>query len=561
VPGQRAELAALSVLETTFGVALERPVVELPAGLEDASPAELPTLRAGQELLIAARMNGPVSGDVVLRGTVGGKAYENRFPLALAPSQSRGNAFVPRVWAALTIERMELDGQSEDQARIVAMSQAYGVLSRHTSLLVLESPAMFRAFGVDRSRSLVSWSGDEAAEGVESTGAVDFAVTRSAGATGGVLASVKDDDGASEGDADAALAPPAEPAATEDREDRAGRAKKTKAAEKAPSLPSGRRPGGRVWIPMRREWFRTGSIRDFDGISPVMLDAVARAEAALASQPDSRERHRALVQALAYSGDLERAYQLASKWLERDRLDPEALATMADLLGRQGRRAEAVRLLSGVVDLEPENRALHARLAAAYDRIGASARSCGHRIALAALAPADGAALGGALRCQRATGLAAGADRLLRATSDKLRAALELRAAQPATGERATGELIIDASWSDAVDLDVSLVTPDGRRVSWLGGRNGLAVERAGEAGRERLALRRLPAGNYLVEVARTDPADQHPIAGSVTLRALAASRTLPFSMTGPRTVIARVTVARRSRLVPLEPGTVLLPR
>ena len=44
----------------------------------------------------------------------------------------------------------------------------------------------------------------------------------------------------------------------------------------------------------------------------------------IAEEPNSRERHRALVQALAYSGDLDRAYQVASAWLERDRLDRRA---------------------------------------------------------------------------------------------------------------------------------------------------------------------------------------------------------------------------------------------
>ena len=539
VPGQRAELAALSVLETTFGVALERPVVALPAGLEDASPAELPTLRAGQELLIAARMSGPVTGDVVLRGTVGGKPYENRFPLALSPSESRGNAFVPRVWAALTIERMELDG--EDPDRIVAMSQAYGVLSRHTSLLVLESPAMFRAFGVDRSRPQITWTGDEAAEGVESSGAVDF--DPASNRFGGVLGNAQGDDGA---------APAARPAATADLEDPHGGAKGKKAAEKAPSVPMD--PRGRRWIPMRREWFRVGSIRTFDGVSTASLEAVSRALSALASQPDSRERHRALVQAFSFAGDLDRAFEMASKWLERDRLDPEALTTMADLLGRQGRRADAVRLLSGVVDLAPEDRALHARLAAAYDRIGATAKACSHRIALASLAPDDAALVSGALRCQRATGLADGADRLLRATGDKLRAAVETRAAQPETAERTTGELILDATWGGVADIDVSLVTPEGRRVSWLGGRGGLGVVGAGEAGRERLALRRIPAGNYLVELNRTDPTSSDPVSGAITLRAIDAVQTLPFSMVGDRVVLARITISRRSRLVPVDP-------
>jgi hypothetical protein len=34
---------------------------------------------------------------------------------------------------------------------MVALSQRFRVASRYTSLLVLESPAMFRAFGVERN--------------------------------------------------------------------------------------------------------------------------------------------------------------------------------------------------------------------------------------------------------------------------------------------------------------------------------------------------------------------------------------------------------------------------
>jgi tetratricopeptide (TPR) repeat protein len=582
VPGQRAELAALSVLETTFGVVLKNPVVELPAGLADASPGELPNLRAGQELLIAARMSGPVRGDVVLRGTVGGKPYENRFPLALEPSEARGNAFVPRVWAALTIERMELEGRGEDQARIVALSQAYGVLSRHTSLLVLESPAMFRAFGIDRSRSQVAWSGEEAAEGVESGGAVDYhGDTRRSRRAGAIRLKASAAEDAGTDDADMADASPlhagggdansstladlsSEDASADFEEtdeepaDEKPAEKNKKADARGPrvsELPA-RRPidGGRVWIPMRRVWFRVGSVSEFGRISPRILDAVARAEASLGQQPDSRERHRVLVQALAYAGDLDRAFQVASAWLERDRMDPEALGYLADLLGRQGRRAEAVRMLSGAVDLAPGNRALHLRLAAAYDRVGEAAQACSHRIALAAIAPADADLLSGALRCQRAVGRHDGAERLVRATrDDRLRSAVETSAAVPRAGERAKPELLLDASWAGAVDLDLSLVTPDGKRLSWLGGRTGLAAERAGDAGRERLGLRRLPAGNYLIEVARSDPGDRTPVSGTIAVSALGARRTLPFDLTESRVVVGRVAVARRSRLVPLD--------
>src|SRR5690606_22457726 len=72
VPGQRVSTAALSVLETTYGVALRDARLELPAGLVEVAPERLPTIRAGEEVIVTARMSSAseVSGDVVLRGTV-----------------------------------------------------------------------------------------------------------------------------------------------------------------------------------------------------------------------------------------------------------------------------------------------------------------------------------------------------------------------------------------------------------------------------------------------------------------------------------------------------------
>jgi len=559
VPGQRAELAALSILETTFGVSLKNPVVELPAGLEDVSPAELPTVRAGQELLIAARLSGPVKGDVVLRGTVGGKKYENRFPLALEPKNARGNAFVPRMWAALTIERLELEGRGEDASRIIALSQAYAVLSRYTSLLVLESPAMFRAFGVDRSRPAVEWTGDEDADSVESTGATDFggklnkggfAVGHASGA--GVVAN-----------GTSMPMPASKPAATTKAADsgddmimdssRDRRESKKVTLEKAPArqMPPPR-VDGRRWIPMRREFFRVGSVARFDGVHPNILDAVSRAETSLRLEPNSRERHRALVQALAYAGDLERAHAVASQWLERDRLDAEALGYMADVLARSGRRDDSIRTLSGAVDLQPDDRALHERLAAAFERVGAAERACAHRIALAAIAPADTALAGRAVRCLRAIGRSDAADRLLSAADPDVRQKIELTASEPPALERATGDLVLSARWTGPSDLDLSLIAPDGKRLSWLGGRRGLTADGAGRPGSESLALRRIPAGNYLVEVARTDPADHTPITGTIHVRVLGVDRDLVFDLSSGHTTAGRIAVSRRSRLVPL---------
>ena len=98
-------------------------------------------------------LTGDVSGDVDrASGTVAGQTFEQRYPVKLAVSSAAGNGFVPRLWASLAIDQLERDGKGEDRARIVALSQGYGVMSRETSLLVLESQAMFDAFGVDRSQ-------------------------------------------------------------------------------------------------------------------------------------------------------------------------------------------------------------------------------------------------------------------------------------------------------------------------------------------------------------------------------------------------------------------------
>src|SRR5262249_46829569 len=146
--------------------------VELPAGLSEVAAAggspgnkttitTLPTLRAGNEVLIAARLAGNVAGEVVLRGRVAGEKFEQRYPLKLAVSTAAGNGFVPRLWSTLAIEQLERQGRGDDRARIVALSQGYGVMSRETSLLVLESQAMFDAFGVDRSQPTAKWTGEE----------------------------------------------------------------------------------------------------------------------------------------------------------------------------------------------------------------------------------------------------------------------------------------------------------------------------------------------------------------------------------------------------------------
>ncbi|MCW5807755.1 MAG: FecR domain-containing protein, partial [Deltaproteobacteria bacterium] len=369
VPGQSVKTAAVAGLESTYGTALRDATIELPAGLADVAPTVLPTVRAGEEVLIAARMTGDVAGNVVVRGTVAGEKFEQTYPLRLAVSSASGNGFVPRLWASLAIEQLERRGRGDERPRLVALSQGYGVMSKETSLLVLESQAMFDAFGVDRSRPAApAWTGEEALDEVVANGTVaPQQIAQKTMALGrGAAAAPKDAGAIMSPDLDKAEMPPG-------------------ALKKAPSRPMGPRldpfsDSGR--IAMRRTWIRVPSVSAYDKVHPAIVQAIGDAERALAKNPDSRERHRNLVQALSYAGELDRAHAMATKWLGRDQLDPQALGYQADLLGRAGKRELGLRTLAGVVDLDADRAAPHERMVRAYEAVGRLAQACGHRIAL-----------------------------------------------------------------------------------------------------------------------------------------------------------------------------------
>lgn len=173
-PGEKLETAAIDVLGATYGITLRDVEVVLPDGLYDVAPAKLPPLRAGGETIVAARLRGDkVKGDAIVRGKVGGQPFEARYPLDVATTTDDGNAFVPRLYAALRIADRERDGGDAARAELVKLSQRFAVPSKFTSLLVLESEAMFQAFGIDRTNRAPSWSGEVAASAsvVAATGA------------------------------------------------------------------------------------------------------------------------------------------------------------------------------------------------------------------------------------------------------------------------------------------------------------------------------------------------------------------------------------------------------
>jgi tetratricopeptide (TPR) repeat protein len=605
VPGERTSSTALAVLETTYGVSLEDATFELPEGLSDVAPTALPTIRAGEEVIVSARLDRPsISGDVIVRGTVGGEAFEQRYPVTVEPSTSAGNLFVPAQWASSTIERLELEGRGEDEARIIALSKAYSVMSRHTSLLVLESESMFRAFGIDREdQQQAAWTGDEAAEG--SVAAGQLAVESETDLLQGALASGEADvggvgtlgltghgrggggtgsgygigagsgagglrarrsaapmDGDSAANLDdsfaradrAAESPAAEP--REASREQVARRPATSATTAAPAAPMA---GGAAVVPMqprgpgqwmRRVWVRVGDVSNSNEITFREQETARIAEQNLAAMPDSRDRHRIAVRALARAGNVSRALEVADAWIARDRMDPEALAARADLLARSGRRDEALRVLTGIVDLRPDDALLQERLANAFERAGQSERSCSHRVAMAEIDTTNADRVGAAVRCERATGRSSMADVLLRSVrEERTRERAARVAGEAATPLPSRGDLFLDASWSGGDDVDLTLIAPDGSRISWMGGRTNVVATAPTASGTETLGLRSATAGNYLIEVSRTSATDRRPITGSIRVRVLDSTETIRFTLRGDREVVGRAIVRREQRM------------
>ena len=134
-------------------------------------PANLGSIAAGAEELVVARLTqARVQGDVVLRGEVAGEAFERHFTVELVAEPGEANAFVPRLYASVAIAELEASMDEGARRRSIELSTRYNVASRYTSLLVLESPAMFAAFGLDNRRGAPEWTGELESQKSESAG-------------------------------------------------------------------------------------------------------------------------------------------------------------------------------------------------------------------------------------------------------------------------------------------------------------------------------------------------------------------------------------------------------
>lgn len=144
-------------------------VAELPPGLTDVYPAQLPALRPGDTLTLVGKLAEgdakSLRGDIRLRGQTASGTIDESFQIMLDAEYSNDDvgvhAHLPRTWAQHEITHLTQTQGAAAQQRIVQLSRDYNVLSRFTALLVLENDRMYREFGVDRKATdKHGWKGE-----------------------------------------------------------------------------------------------------------------------------------------------------------------------------------------------------------------------------------------------------------------------------------------------------------------------------------------------------------------------------------------------------------------
>jgi ferric-dicitrate binding protein FerR (iron transport regulator) len=570
VPGQTTAEAAFAVLGSAYGNALRDVTLSLPDALHEVAPRKLDTIPAGGEAFVVARLaGGEADGTVVLRGKVGAHDFEQRYPVRIVASSSGGNAFVPRLYAAVRIADLERDDAPEAKLRVLELSRRFNVASRYTSLLVMESPAMFRAFGLDNARTAPEWTGEEASEGTTADGEVATAGKSDEGVGYGrgrlgTIGAGSGGGGTGKGMSPAA-APPRHGALSDnpiDGLDGSFGQSHERAASPMPDV-ARREPlwNNRRMIPMRRIWERVGAVVT-DRLEPRAAGrtAIASLESRLGADENRRDLVKRLYTLHMLADDVDAAADAAERWAAKAPLDPEALRARADVAARRGDRDAAIRVLGSVVDVRPDDAKAQARLASLWRWAGRPELACRPLQALAERHPGDAGRVVEAIRCARRTGRQDLADDLLAAAEPKAAGAVQSLLDRPEPDDTALrGDLRVEATWSGAdADLDLTIVDPRGQRVSWFGGptRATVTARDAVSIGRESLALRGASPGEYAIEIARAGGEDDGDVVqGSLIVTVAGTRQRLPFTLRGQHMRLALADITLVPHLVPLGEG------
>jgi Ca-activated chloride channel family protein len=139
-----------------LAMALRSPVIhgaqmELPSSFTDVYPRTLPNLRLGEQVVVVGRLAANEPGEVKLRGDLDGQPYALTRAVKWTAEASRQNPLVPRLWSLARLSDLEAASDAGAVKQAIDLSKQYHVMSRYTSLLVLENDQMFAEFGIKRT--------------------------------------------------------------------------------------------------------------------------------------------------------------------------------------------------------------------------------------------------------------------------------------------------------------------------------------------------------------------------------------------------------------------------
>jgi Ca-activated chloride channel family protein len=121
--------------------------------IADVEPERLRDLGSGQTLTLVGRYLGPGEGDVVIRGKLGGRYWEQTIHVVLPETQASNEA-LSSVWARGRIDELMSDpgnaGLESTKAEVTTLALAYRLMSPYTSFVAVDDSRVVNASGTSR---------------------------------------------------------------------------------------------------------------------------------------------------------------------------------------------------------------------------------------------------------------------------------------------------------------------------------------------------------------------------------------------------------------------------
>lgn len=546
-PGTSMIGSALDILRHHYNAPLEEIAVQWPVGVEQVYPKKAGRLLPGEEITLVARLNQDITQDkIVVRGVQNGQVKEMTYSLDLSRAKSmKGNAFVPRLWAKHRIDALELS-DGDIRKEVVALSKKFGILTRYTSLLALESEEMMREFNVSH-QDHIDWLGDEAPEGEDETADIfggkivsrgkkgELSKNRGVGGRSTMSVEGAERVARSGGFKNVETTKKKEfrqdrnfeePADDKDSPDELSNKGFIAEQEPMPDMPNVVETGadrrqdnelqdGLLLDPVQTaasaskksgplkasKGRRSCSGRTYyfatEGASPATDYYVRRAERARLALRDDATNRTKYMDAIRRAMKLgpqgqEEAERLIATWLEINDMDPEALVLRGQVALNEGDVIEAKRWLFSAPDAAARAPWLLERVKNASRLFGDRAMACAYAQTIADTKPKRDANQD-LLGCNASTAAA-----MLFEDAAPETQHVDVRDDKP-TGRNV--QLSIKAKWSGSEQLHVVLVEPTGRLLSAMSTRQKLVVH--SEPGEQVLELPRLRQGSYDIRVVR----------------------------------------------------------